>query len=830
MTRKYYTGIDIAGIIEARLVSDNPAHIRIKDILIDSRRLISAEYCLFFALQTSRNDGHKYIGELYEKGLRYFVVSRLPENYTHLKESHFFVVDNTLTALQKLAAAHRKSFQIPVIGITGSNGKTIVKEWLYQLLNADKSIVRSPKSYNSQIGVPLSVWQLTKANELAVFEAGISKPEEMQKLQAIISPNIGIFTNIGQAHAENFMNTRQKIGEKLGLFTKVDVLIYNSDQKDLQEAIISTGILNNIRSFSWGKNNTCELQIIQTTSQSKQTSIVGKYKGKEIQITIPFTDKASVENATHCWATMLEMGYANELIAKRMKKLAPIAMRLELKAGINNCTIINDAYNSDFNSLGIALDFLNQQKQHQQNVVVLSDILQSGRNEVDLYTEVALLLENKGINFVIGIGPAISRQATKFKIPAKFFESTPKFLANYPFSNFSNQTVLLKGARIFEFEQISRILQQKVHETVLEINLNALIHNLNYYRSMLPEDTKTMAMVKAFSYGSGGFEIANVLQFHRADYLAVAYADEGVELRKAGIKLPIMVMNPEEYAFDTMIKHQLEPEIFSFRALTLLQKAIRQNALPQNKPVKVHIKLDTGMHRLGFDESELDMLISRIKQYPLIRVKSVFSHLAGSDKPELDEFSREQIARFKKMGESIANSFENKVLMHILNSAGISRFPEASFDMVRLGIGLYGVSGLTTDKEKLENVTVLKSVLAQIKQIKKGESVSYNRSFIAPKDMTIGIVSLGYADGLMRVLGNKNGRLWIKNQAAPIIGDICMDMCIVDLEGIRAHEGDDVIVFDGKHPVSAVAKSAGTIPYEILSRISRRVKRVYFHE
>ena len=830
MTHKFYTGSEIANMIHAGLISSDPEQIRVKDILIDSRRLISSKNCLFFALVTSRNNGHKYINELYEKGMRFFVVSQLPENYKQLKASHFFVVDNTLEALQKLAGTHRKSFHIPVIGITGSNGKTIVKEWLYQLLSTDKNIVRSPKSYNSQIGVPLSVWQMNKEHELAIFEAGISKPEEMQKLQSVIFPNIGIFTNIGQAHAENFMSTRQKIGEKLGLFTKVDVLIYNADQKDIQEAIISTGILNNIKSFNWGKNSSCNLQILHTFSANNQSKITAKFREQELQLEIPFTDRASIENAIHCWATMLYLGYPNETIRERMQKLTPIAMRLELKAGINNCTIINDAYNSDFNSLSIALDFLSQQKQHQRNVVVLSDILQSGRNEVDLYTEVALLLEQKGVDSVIGIGPAISRQATKFTIPGQFFENTSRFLANYPFSNFSNQTILLKGARIFEFEQISRILQQKVHETVLEINLDALVHNLNHFRSKLSENTKIMAMVKAFSYGSGGFEIANVLQFHRADYLAVAYADEGVELRKAGIKLPIMVMNPEEYAFDTMIKHQLEPEIFSFRALKLLQKAIRQNALPQNKPVKVHLKMDTGMHRLGFVEDDLEELISRIKKNPLIRVRSVFSHLAGSDKTELDDFSREQIARFKKMGETIVNSFENKVLMHILNSAGISRFPEAHFDMVRLGIGLYGVSATETDTGKLQNVTVLKSALAQIKQLKKGESASYNRSFIAPKNMTIGIVSVGYADGLMRVLGNKNAGLWIKNKQAPILGDICMDMCIIDLEGINANEGDDVIVFDGKHPVSALAKAAGTIPYEILSRISRRVKRIYFHE
>ena len=830
MVHRIYNGNELTDILGARIISPDVSRIAVKDILIDSRRLITPEQCMFFALVSKRNDGHKYIPELYRKGLRFFVVSTLPNETVNMKEGHFFVVGNTREALQKLAAWHRNQYDIPVVGITGSNGKTIVKEWLFQLLSPDKKIVRSPKSYNSQIGVPLSVWQINSGHQMAIIEAGISEPDEMDNLRAIINPTIGIFTNIGQAHDENFISTAQKIGEKLKLFTQVDTLIYNADQGEIQEVLVRSGILNYIKTFCWGKDESCNLRITATQTDKQGTLIKGVFEKKEHEIRIPFKDKASIENAIHCWATLLFLRYENEVIARRMINLSPIAMRLELKEGINNCTLINDTYNSDFNSLSIAIDFLVQQNQHRKKTLILSDILQSGRNEDDLYGDVAQLVDKKDIDRIIGIGPAINRQKELFTIRKSFFKTTADFLSLFPMGSLSNQTILLKGARIFEFEQISRRLQQKLHETVLEINLDALVENLNYFRTKIPAGTKVMAMVKAFSYGSGGFEIANILQFHHVDYLAVAYADEGVDLRKSGVKLPLMVMNPEEYAFDTMIKYHLEPEIFSFRALDMLEKSILQNAIPQNKPVKVHIKLETGMNRLGFTEDEIDELINRLKNNPLIFVQSVFSHLAASDKPEYDDFTKEQIRRFRESGTRIADAFNHKVLLHILNSAGISRFPEASFDMVRLGIGLYGIPTVDADRDKLNPATRLRSVVAQIKQVKQGESVGYNRSFVAGKDMPVGVVSIGYADGLIRNLGNGRPSLYVNGQKAPIVGDICMDMCMIDLTGIDAREGEDVIIFDREHAVSSLAQLANTIPYELLSRISRRVKRVYFHE
>lgn len=826
MKHSAYTGRQIEKIIAANLISNDPDSIIIKDILIDSRRLISSKKTMFFALSSKKNDGHNYINELYNKGVRAFVV-RNDFNTTKYDDASFFKVKNTIEALQSLTAYHRSQFQLPIIGITGSNGKTVIKEWLFQLMNFDRKIVRSPKSYNSQIGVPLSVWQLDKTHELGVFEAGISEPEEMEKLQRIILPEIGIFTNIGQAHDENFINTAQKTGEKLNLFKKVKTLIYNSDHKEVKGAIIRSGILENISTFSWGKDDSNDLIITKSEVLEDSTTIYGFYSDKEISIEIPMTDAASIENACHCWSTMILLGYSNEVISSRMKLLGPVAMRLELKEGVNNCTIINDAYNSDFNSFSIALNFLNQQNQHKNKVVILSDIMQSGQNSIDLYTNVADLLEKTNVSQFIGIGNDVSSQRDKFSDNSLFYNSTDEFINNYPFANFSNQTILLKGARTFEFERLSKILQQKAHETVLEINLDTLVNNLNYFKEKVKPGTKIMAMVKAFSYGTGSFEIANTLNFHNIDYLSVAYADEGIELRKAGINLPIMVMSPEEHAFDSMIRHQLEPEIFSFRTLDLLETAISKTALPQNKPVKIHVKIDTGMKRLGFAPDEVDEFIGRIKDNHLIYAQSVFSHLAGSDNPQLDDFTRNQIQIFNGIKEKFKVSIENEVLFHIANSAAAIRFPESHMDMIRPGIGLYGIM---ENNDKLKEVLSLRSVISQIKTVKKGESVSYNRSWIAEKDTRIGIVSIGYADGILRSLGNGNSNLWISGKPAPIIGDICMDMCMVNLEGVDAQENDDVIVFNNEHSVNKLAKAANTIPYELLSRISRRVKRVYYHE
>lgn len=821
---------EIIEITGGELIRKSKSNPEITDILVDSRRLISPENCIFFAITGRNKNGHDYIPELYNKGIRTFVVSTNSLPMHDYKGANFIKVRNTLTALQALSAAHRKSFDIPVIGITGSNGKTIIKEWLFQLLNKRYKIVRSPKSYNSQIGVPLSVWQMEDSNQLAIFEAGISQPDEMEKLQSIIRPNIGIFTNIGEAHNENFISLNQKAGEKLKLFTKVDTLIYCPDHAGIQEVLIRSQILETVESFTWSRKLPADLRITSVVKDKlKRTAISGIFREKEYKIEIPFVDEASIENAIHCWATLLYLGIDQEYISEGMPLLQPIAMRLEMKAGINHCTIINDSYNSDINSLSIAIDFLNQQSSHKKRTVILSDILQSGKDSEELYADIAGILKKKNISRIIGIGPAISRQAEVFEMEKAFFPSTEAFMRKFSFTLFSNETILLKGARVFEFEQISKALQQKSHETVLEINLNAMVNNMNYFRSQISPITKIMAMVKAFSYGSGSYEIANLLQFHRADYLTVAYADEGVELRKAGIILPIMVMNPEEHSFDAMIQHNLEPEIYNFRILGALERSIRKNILPSNKPVKIHIKLETGMHRLGFEATDLEKLSDRIKNNRRLYVQSVFSHLSASDDPKSDEYTREQIDKFKSMCDGFCSTDGHPVLRHMLNSAGITRFPEAQFDMVRLGIGLYGVAANPEDADKLENVSTLRSSISQIKHVKEGERVGYGEARVE-KDTDIAIVPVGYADGLDRRLGNGHSYLMVNGQKAPTVGNICMDMCMIDISEIKAKESDPVIIFGDERPVTDLAKDLDTIPYEVMTSISGRVKRVYFQE
>lgn len=826
-----YTINEIAGIVKGTLSPGANENRIIRHLLIDSRKLTNPESSLFFAIKGERHDGHRFIEDLYEKGVRSFVVSE-PIDHGRFAGGNFIIADNTLKAFQLLCAAHRKQFDIPVIGITGSNGKTIVKEWLYQLMREDKNIVRSPKSFNSQVGVPLSVWQMSSEHDLGIFEAGISKPGEMRYLEPMILPTLGIFTNIGQAHDENFAGHDLKIEEKLQLFIHCKTLIYCKDYLLINDLISKSDQLKNVQVFNWSRKGRAHLQVGKITKGAHETEIQGVFSNDFIRIRIPFTDEASIENAIHCWAVMLQQGYDNSVIAERMKYLSPVAMRLELKEGINNCSIINDSYNSDLGSLSIALDFLNQQKQHPKKTLILSDILQSGKNEENLYREVAELVSRKGIHRIIGIGEALMHQQEQFTIEKSFYPTTEDFLRNFNTSMFRDETVLLKGARAFRFEEVSKVLQQKAHETVLEINLNAIVHNLNYFRSKLKPETKIMAMVKAFSYGSGSFEIANILQFHRVDYLAVAYADEGIELRKAGITMPIMVMNPEEQSYDTMIQYNLEPEIFSFRVLGLFDDAIKRNRIAgrEDKPLAVHIKLDTGMHRLGFEEHELNELIVRIKNNRNIIVRSVFSHLAGSDEQEHDDFSRTQIRRLSEMSERIAEHFDYPVLRHILNSAGIVRFPDAQFDMVRLGIGLYGIGTSQQEQNMLQNVSTLKTTISQIKTIPEKDTIGYSRKGVAKRNMQIATVPIGYADGLSRKLSNGRGKMMIHGKPAPIVGNVCMDMCMIDITDIPCSEGDEVIVFGEGYPITEVAKDLETIPYEVLTNVSRRVKRVYYQE
>lgn len=827
-----YTVERIASIVEGEIINNSNKDLAVKDLLFDSRLLVAPENTLFFSLKSHRNDGNKYIDELYDKGVRMFVVEKsdsISEIIENKNDATFIIVDDTLKSLQKTAAFHRDNFNIPVIGITGSNGKTIVKEWLYQILSPEISVVRSPKSYNSQIGVPMSVWQLNESHDVAIIEAGISRPDEMLNLKQIIKPTIGIFTNIGQAHGKNFGSIDDKIEEKLKLFSEVQTLIYCRDYKEIDDKVKRL----DINTFTWSRSDgTADVKISSIEKEKDYTTIKAIVNSQQsfVKIVIPFIDDASIENAIHCWVAALMLNIDNEVIARKMEYLSPVAMRMELKSGINNCDIIDDSYNSDFNALTIALDFMNQQHSHKERVVIISDILQSELKEDELYEKIAQLIKNKGVNFVVGIGEAISRQKDKFDIRKVFYKDTKEFLSEYPVESFHNQLILIKGARDFGFEKISKILQEKAHETILEINLNNLVKNMNYYRSKLKRDTKLMVMVKAFAYGSGTFEVSNVLKFHHADYLTVAYADEGIELRRKGIDLPIMVMTPEINTFESIIKNNLEPDIYSFRSLSLLEDAIEKLELSPETQIGIHIKLDTGMHRLGFLPDDIDELLLRLKKNKNIVVKSVFSHLAGADSQEFNDFTMKQINAYDEMSSKIVSAFPYKILRHVLNSAGISRFTDYQYDMVRLGIGVYGVAPCEEDRGKLKNVISLKTTIVQIKEYEVGETIGYSRRGVIEKKSRIGVVPIGYADGLNRRLGNGAACFYVNGKAAPIIGNICMDMCMIDLTGIDCKEDDTAILFNEDYPVERIADACGTIPYEILTSISHRVKRIYFQE
>lgn len=798
----HYSVNDIARIIQADTIVGNDN--LVDHLLLDSRKVFSPATSLFFALIGFRRNGHDFIPELYKKGVRNFVVSE-KINERLYPEAIILNVKDTLSALQQLASYHRSQFNIPVIGITGSNGKTIVKEWLYQLLHPEYNIVRSPKSYNSQIGVPLSVWQMNEHHTLAIFEAGISKPREMDKLERIIRPTIGIFTNIGEAHSEGFESKEQKEAEKRILFR-------HSKQPEPVR----------------------QVELIKKETTTVITAIYPGSQNKKIHLEIPFTDDASLQNAITCWEVLLMLGYKEDIINDRMKQLVPVDMRLEMKKGINHCLIINDSYSADISSLEIALTFLEQQSTGIKRTVILSDFLQSAVPDDKLYTQVTESLKKHRVSRLIGIGERISKSlrhliaGSENGLTAELFSSTAEFLQQFRSSLFKEEAILVKGARVFAFEQIAQLLEQKVHQTVLEINLNAIAHNLKEYQRILKPSTKIMAMVKAFAYGSGGAEIAGILQYHKIDYLGVAYADEGVDLRKAGIGLPIMVMNPEENAFDAIVENNLEPELYSFELLKSFDSFLQKEGLQQ---YPVHIEVETGMNRLGFAIGEIEKLSDCLVSTLSFRIQSVFSHLAASEEAIQDDFTWQQFWLLENASNHLQEKLGYSFIRHIANSAAATRHPELQLEMVRLGIGLYGVDSTASDSLKLQTVTTLKSTIAQLKELKAGESVSYNRKGIVRRDSLIATIRLGYADGYPRRLGNGIGKVWVNGKLAPVIGTVCMDMFMVDVTGIEnVREGDEVIVFGNQLSVQQVAQWAETIPYEILTGISQRVKRVYFEE
>ena len=793
-----YTIEKITTLIGARRIGTSDA--QIGWLLTDSRSLCFPEETLFFALKTPRNDGHHYISDLYRRGVRNFVVEQVPDQVA--PDANYLKVPSPLAALQRLAERHRDEFDIPIVGITGSNGKTMVKEWLYQVLSPDHVVTRSPKSYNSQIGVPLSVWLLNEQTQIGLFEAGISQLGEMEALHDIIQPTIGVLTSIGAPHQENFRSLEEKCMEKLKLFHDAKVIIYNADDDLVSRCVRRSGFKG--KKIGW-----------------RREELLPTYH-------IPFYDEASIECSLAVAATALYLGVTPEQLAERMARLEPVAMRLEVKEGQHGCTLINDSYNSDINSLDIALDFMSRRVNDQrQRTLLLSDILQSGRSAEELYGEVNSLCEQRGVDTLIGIGPQISAHAALFRLPNTFFfATTDEFLHSDTFRQLHDEVVLIKGARTFGFDRITEQLEQKVHETILEVNLNAVVDNLNYYRSFLKPETKLVCMVKADAYGAGAVEVAKTLQDHRVDYLAVAVADEGVTLRRNGITQNIMIMNPEMTAFKTMFDWDLEPEVYSFRLMNELIHAAEKQGITG---WPVHIKLDTGMHRLGFDpDKDMDELIKRLKAQNAIIPRSVFSHFVGSDSDDFDRFSAMQFEKFDRASRQLQAAFDHKILRHMDNSAAIEHFPERQMDMCRLGLGLYGVD--PRDNRMLSTVSTLKTTILQLRHVPKDETVGYSRKGVLTRDSDIAAIPIGYADGLNRHLGRGACYCLVNGQKAPYVGNICMDVAMIDVTGIPCKEGDSVEIFGEHLPVTVLSDALQTIPYEVLTSISNRVKKVYFQD
>ena len=819
-------------MIGGQRIGSSPA--TIDWLLTDSRSLSFPETTLFFALPTKRNDGARYIEGLYTRGVRNFVLNEQQQKEwcgTCMDDANYLIVPSPLKALQKLAEMHREQFDIPVIGITGSNGKTVVKEWLHQLLSPERVIVRSPRSYNSQIGVPLSVWQMDERSGLGIFEAGISEPGEMRSLQNIIKPTIGILTHIGGAHQENFFSLQEKCMEKLTLFKGCDVIIYNGDDEFICNCV-SKSMLS-AREIAWSrKDMERPLYISKVEKEENTTFISYRYLDMDNSFRLPFVDDASIENSLNALAACLYLMLPAEQITERMERLEPVAMRLEVKEGKNGCLLINDSYNSDLGSLDIALDFMDRRATNgllspMKKTLILSDILETGQNTASLYRKVGQLVASRGVDRIIGVGPEISLCADRFGIEKSFYRTTDALIQDIVQGKIklADELLLIKGARRFGFDALSELLEHKVHETILEVNLGAMVENLNHYRSYLKPETKMVCMVKASAYGAGSYEIAKTLQEHHADYLAVAVADEGSELRKAGITANILIMNPEMTAFKTLFDYSLEPEVYSFHLLEALIREAEREGIT-NYPI--HVKLDTGMHRLGFAPCEVPALVNRLQSQNAVIVRSVFSHLVGSDSPGFDAFTRRQIETFEAASRQLQEAFSHKILRHICNSAGIERFPGAQFDMVRLGLGLYGINPI--DNSVMHNVSTLKTTILQIHDVPQEETVGYSRKGILQRASRIASIPIGYADGLNRRLGNGHCYCLVNGQRAPYVGNICMDVCMIDVTDIHCQEGDSVEIFGDHLPVTVLSDALGTIPYEVLTSVSTRVKRIYYQD
>ena len=820
MERPGYELSQIAAAVGGRVLSD-PGGTTIRHLSIDSRRPSFPEGTLFVPLKGARHDGHDHIVDVHAKGVRSILIGS--GRSIAVEGIGAIEVNDTLDALQRIAGWHRAHFHYPVIGITGSNGKTVVKEWLHQLLLGRMNVVRSPGSWNSQVGVPLSVWEMGAGHDLGIFEAGISKPGEMERLRSIIRPTLGVLTNIGPAHGENFRNEAEKALEKLKLFEQAQVLVHCADQPAMKEALRRSGLDQRLQLRGWSREENGWLHVVREDRRKETTMISVLGEHVEFSFEIPFIDDASIENALHCVTLLLHLGYDPEWIASRTPHLSPVAMRLEVIDGTHGIKLINDAYSNDLASLRIALDHLGIVGAGTKKVVVLSSMKESGIEAEALSKQVAELVSRAGADRLIMIGDDLRSENTSFSVSN--FPDAASMLASIDPAELAGATVLVKGARAFALEKVVQQWSRKVHGTVLEIDLEAIRHNLNHYRSLLKPGVKTMAMVKAFGYGSGALELARLFAHEQVHYLGVAYADEGVELRRNGIELPILVMNPEPVPFKLLHDHRLEAEIYDLRSFREAQVF----AGSQLGKVPIHLKIDTGMNRLGFSRNEIPALLEALRAAERLKVVSIFSHLVASEDPAQDRYTEEQIALFNTICEQIEDVIGYRPMRHIANSAAIARFPYAQLDMVRLGIGLHGISSDPREAKQLVPATSLRTPIAQIKSIAKGDTVGYGRSFKAKKEMRIATIPIGYADGFSRRLGNGIGRVHIRGKACPVVGNVCMDMCMVDVTGVEATIGDEAWIFNAEHPVTELAGAMGTIPYEVLTSISQRVKRVHVH-
>lgn len=806
----------LTGWLKAKVEGDLPPH-PIRHLATDTRRLSDPSHCLFVALRGPNHDGHTYLADAARAGVPLALVAD-DDQTAQPKGMTFLRVADPLAALQSLTGQHRDQFDIPVVGITGSNGKTIVKEWLAGLLSPDRSVVRSPKSYNSQVGVPLSLWQIADHHQVALIEAGISEPGEMAKLAEIIQPTVGVFTTLGPAHQENFKSLEHKLAEKLNLFSGVQTLVYRRDREAIHQGIATH--LPGVKTLSWGQHSESDIYVAGVDSLWSISEA-----GEKTKIELPFSDSASVENALHAAVAARVLGLSWSVIAERLRGLRPISMRLQLKTGRRSLQLVDDSYNNDLVGLTLALDFLATQTARKERVVILSDLLQDGRPAAELYPEVGAQLVAHGVTQVLTIGPETGKAAQAWGLPVQCFETTEDLLTSGAVAELREAAVLVKGARRFRLERVVEALEAQRHLTVLELNLDAFANNLSHYRRLVGPKVQILAMVKAFAYGSGAQEVAHLLQFARADWLGVAYLDEGIALREAGIQLPIMVLNPDPERLAECIHYRLEPTIFSERLLTAWLRCA-----PKGERPPLHLEFDTGMSRLGFSPEAAGRVAHQLKDTAPHEVRGVFSHLAVSGDPKQDDFTRGQIKAFGQIADLLEAELSHPLLKHLANSSGITRFPQAHFDMVRLGIGLYGIGTDASEHAQLERAGLLRTTLSQLRDLKPGDTVSYDRTFTAVKPMRIATLPIGYGDGYSRRFSNGVGEVIVAGRACPVVGRVCMDMCMVDVTGLEVQEGDSAIVLGPGMDWAEAARRIGTISYELLTSLGPRLPRVYYRE